>query len=66
HLRDCVEQLPPKSRQIISCRYADGWKAPDLAAHFDMTSAAVRQALVRIRDQLKTCIERRAAELETT
>lgn len=61
-LRDCVEQLAPKSRELVSGRYGDGWKAPDLADHFNMTAAAVRQALVRIRLQLKRCIELRTAE----
>jgi RNA polymerase sigma-70 factor (ECF subfamily) len=61
-LRDCVEQLAPKSRQLVSGRYDDGWKAPDLAAHLNMTPAAVRQALVRIRLQLKRCIELLATE----
>ena len=61
-LRDCVEQLAPKSRELVSGRYGDGWKAPDLADHFNMTPTAVRQALVRIRLQLKRCIELRMAE----
>ena len=61
-LRDCVERLPPKSRQIVAGRYGDGWKAPDLADHLGMTAAAVRQALMRIREQLKQCIEFRMAE----
>jgi RNA polymerase sigma-70 factor (ECF subfamily) len=61
-LRDCVEQLAPKSRQIIAGRYGDGWKAPDLADHLGMTASAVRQALMRIREQLKQCIELRMAE----
>ncbi|MEO1529271.1 MAG: sigma-70 family RNA polymerase sigma factor [Planctomycetota bacterium] len=56
-LRDCVEQLAPKSRQIVMGRYGDGWKAPDLADHLGMTAASVRQALMRIRSQLKKCIE---------
>lgn len=56
-LRDCVEQLAPKSRQIVIGRYSDGWKAPDLADHLGMTAASVRQALMRIRSQLKKCIE---------
>ena len=60
--RDCVEQLAPKSRELVSGRYGDGWKAPDLADHFNMTPTAVRQTLVRIRLQLKRCIELRAAE----
>ena len=61
-LRDCVEQLAPKSRQIVAGRYGDGWKAPDLADHLGMTAAAVRQALMRIREQLRHCIELRMAE----
>ena len=61
-LRDCVEQLAPKSRELVSGRYGDGWKAPDLAGHFNMTPPAVRQALARIRQQLKQCIELRMAE----
>lgn len=61
-LRDCVEQLPPKSRQLVAGRYGDGWKAPDLADHFGMTAAAVRQALGRIRAQLRSCVDLRAQE----
>lgn len=61
-LRDCVEQLAPKSRQIVAGRYSDGWKAPDLADHLGMSAAAVRQALMRIRKQLKHCIEHQTAE----
>ncbi|MFG0254950.1 MAG: sigma-70 family RNA polymerase sigma factor [Rhodopirellula sp. JB053] len=62
-LRDCVEQLAPKSRELVSGRYADGWKAADLADHFNMTAASVRQALARIRVQLKRCIEIHTAEV---
>lgn len=61
-LRDCVEQLPPKSRQIVAGRYGDGWKAPDLADCVGMTAGAVRKALMRIRQQLKRCIEHQVAE----
>lgn len=59
-LRDCVEQLPPKSRQLVAGRYGDGWKAADLADHLGMTAAAVRQALGRIRQQLRSCVDLRA------
>lgn len=61
-LRDCVEQLPPKSREIIAGRYRDGWKAPDLAEYVGMTAGTVRKALMRIRQQLKNCIEQQVAE----
>lgn len=61
-LRDCVEKLAPKSRQLVAGRYGDGWKAPDLADHFGMTPAAVRKALARIRAQLKKCIDIKVVE----
>lgn len=60
-LRDCLEQLPEKSRKLVSGRYADEWKAPYLADQFQMSATAVRLALMRIRRQLKTCIEKRGA-----
>jgi len=62
HLRDCVEQLPPKSREIVTGRYSNGWTATDLADHLNMTAAAVRQALMRIRQQLKGCVENQLAD----
>jgi RNA polymerase sigma-70 factor (ECF subfamily) len=61
-LRDCVEQLPKRSRQLVSGRYADGWTASDLATQLGMTPAAVRQTLLRIRNRLKQCVEMRVAE----
>ena len=60
-LRDCLEQLPEKSRGLIAGRYQDEWKASFLADQFQMTAAAVRLALMRIRRQLKTCIETRVS-----
>lgn len=58
-LRDCLEQLPEKSRRLVAGRYADEWNASFLADQFQMTANAVRLALMRIRGQLKTCIEKR-------
>ena len=60
-LRDCLECLPEKSRQLISGRYLDEWNASILADKFDMSATAIRLALMRIRRQLKTCIEERLA-----
>ena len=61
-LRDCVEQLPRRSRQMVSERYGGGWTATELAEHLGMTAVAVRQSLLRIREQLKGCIEQKVAE----
>ncbi len=56
-LRDCLEHLPEKSRKLIAGRYADEWKSSFLADQFNMTATAVRLALMRIRRQLKICVE---------
>ena len=60
-LRDCLEQLPEKSRQLVAGRYADEWNASYLADQFEMSATAVRLALMRIRRQLKGCIRSRGA-----
>ena len=62
-LRDCLEQLPEKSRKLIAGRYADEWNATFLADQFQMTATAVRLALMRIRSRLKTCIETRISNV---
>ena len=62
-LRDCLEQLPDKSRQLVSARYADEWKAPYLADQFKMSATAVRLTLMRVRRQLKGCIDKRLANV---
>jgi len=60
-LRDCLEELPEKSRRLVIGRYADEWKAPFLADQFEMSATAVRLALMRIRRQLRACMEKRSA-----
>jgi len=62
-LRDCVEQLPGKSRQLVHSRYFEGWDATILADKFEMKSATVRQTLLRIRRQLYQCVNQRVKEV---
>lgn len=61
HLRDCLESLPAKSRELVAKRYEEEWNAPYLADQFGMSANAVRLSLMRIRSQLKTCIEGRVS-----
>ncbi|MDP7012268.1 MAG: sigma-70 family RNA polymerase sigma factor [Verrucomicrobiota bacterium] len=58
-LRDCVEQLPNKSRLLVHSRYFEGWNASILADKFEMKAATIRQTLLRIRRQLYQCINQR-------
>ena len=61
-LRDCVEQLPNRSRELVHSRYYEGWNASILADKFEMKAATVRQTLLRIRRQLQECINQRVKE----
>ena len=58
-LRDCVEQLPGRSRELVRSRYYEGWDATILADKFEMKAATVRQTLLRIRRQLYQCVNQR-------
>ncbi|MBL9154436.1 MAG: sigma-70 family RNA polymerase sigma factor [Verrucomicrobiales bacterium] len=56
-LRDCLTQLPEKSRDLIKARYEKDEAAPDIADRLQMKAPAVRKALERVRDALKRCME---------
>ena len=62
-LRDCVEQLPNRSRELVHSRYYEGWNASILADKFEMKAATIRQTLLRIRRQLYQCINQRVKEV---
>ena len=62
-LRDCVEQLPNRSRELVHSRYYEGWNASILADKFEMKAATIRQTLLRIRRQLYQCINHRVKEV---
>lgn len=61
HLRDCLQGLEARSRRICDLRYQDDLKPAAIAATVGMSANAVAQALHRIRDQLRACIEHKAA-----
>jgi RNA polymerase sigma-70 factor (ECF subfamily) len=56
---DCIAELGPTSRKVVEGRYHEDLRAPELAELFDMTASNIRQMLVRIRRQLKQCVELR-------
>lgn len=58
-LNECITNLPDKSRDLIRKRYSEECNATELGKHFEMTATAVRIALMRIRTQLKKCIDLR-------
>jgi RNA polymerase sigma-70 factor, ECF subfamily len=58
-IRECLGKLPQISRDIVHARYRDGQTAPELAIRLKLSAANVRQMLVRIRHQIKQCVELR-------
>ena len=58
-VRSCLDELAPTSRQVVLGRYRDGESASQLAVRLETSSANVRQMLVRIRRQIKRCVELR-------
>ena len=58
-LRECLKAVPEKSRALIQEKYESEKSAPDIAAKLNMTSAAVRKSLERVRTALRKCMEER-------
>ncbi|MBO35578.1 MAG: RNA polymerase subunit sigma-70 [Verrucomicrobiales bacterium] len=61
-LRECMDRLPDRSRDLVHSRYREGRNATRLAEEFDMKTATVRQQLLRIRRQLHECIDNHLKE----
>ena len=61
-LQDCLGSLQGRAKELIGLRYRDDMKPAAIASHIDMTPNAVAKALQRVREQLKECIKRKAAE----
>lgn len=55
-LRRCLESLSPKSRQLISQRYAEGLSVQAIADALSRTADSVATTLYRIRIALRDCI----------
>jgi RNA polymerase sigma-70 factor (ECF subfamily) len=60
-LRQCLEELPDHSRQLLAMRYERNLKAEEICRQTGRTVEAVYQALSRIRGKLEDCIRRRLA-----
>lgn len=60
-LRDCVQKLPEKSRELLALRYDEQLDAEAISRRTQRTLDAVYQALSRIRALLADCIHQRLA-----
>jgi RNA polymerase sigma-70 factor (ECF subfamily) len=58
-LARCLEELAPRSRRAIDLRYGEGLSCRDVARKMKMTLNALYSCLSRVRETLKTCVDRR-------
>ena len=56
-LRDCLDELPKKSRQLLKLRYFDGQRCEEVASAFGTKLHAIYKRLSRLHNTLKGCIE---------
>lgn len=64
-LRKCLSHLTEKSRTLIDLHYSKGLKMKEIASSFGQSSAAVKQAIFRIRQSLFECIEKSTTSSST-
>jgi RNA polymerase sigma-70 factor (ECF subfamily) len=58
-LRQCQEQLPPQSAEIVRRRYVQRQSFKEIASSQESTAGAVQRMLSRIRLALRSCVEAR-------
>lgn len=58
-LRECLEAVPERSRQILHLRYFDGHACDEVALRVGASVEAVYQRLSRLHRQLKQCVDQR-------
>jgi RNA polymerase sigma-70 factor, ECF subfamily len=56
-VRNCLERLAPRAKQIVWLRYHGGLSCEDVGRQVGWGSAAVRVALAKARNVLRTCVE---------
>ncbi|WP_395750591.1 RNA polymerase sigma factor [Prosthecobacter sp.] len=60
-LRDCLDSVPEKSRELLHLRYFDGHSCDEIARRVGASLEAVYQRLSRLHRQLRQCVDQRLA-----
>jgi RNA polymerase sigma-70 factor (ECF subfamily) len=61
HLNECLAAVPAGQRELIDLKYREDLSIETIASRLKRTENAVWQALFRIRQQLKLCIDGKLA-----
>ena len=62
-LRQCVQSLAPRSREILQLRYGMEMKCQEISEKVGTSTDAVKMSIFRIRATLRQCIKSRLAEV---
>jgi RNA polymerase sigma-70 factor (ECF subfamily) len=54
---DCLNDLPPRQRELLGTRYAPGSSVQEMAEHRGQSAGALSVTLSRIRKALANCIK---------
>jgi RNA polymerase sigma-70 factor (ECF subfamily) len=60
----CLEQFPPRDRELIRLRYEGDQSIEEMARQMERSTSLIYKSLSRIHDLLLSCIRRRLAEGE--
>lgn len=60
-LNRCLLALAPRDRDLISRRYEQSDSRASIATAFGVSEAGVKQALRRVRDKLRLCVQKRVS-----
>ena len=60
-LKECMKQLSPRARELILLRYHSSQMPEEIAQSIHWSVNAVRVALTRAKQSLRTCLEQRFA-----
>ena len=58
-LNDCVSALPAKSQRLLTLKYTEGHSIQEIASVLQQSGAAVVKALLRLRQALSICVEKK-------
>ena len=56
-LRECIDRLPDKSKQLLRLRYFEGLSCGEISGQVNAKLDAVYKRLSRIHQSLRTCVE---------
>lgn len=56
-LEHCLQQVPERGRRVLDARFVKELSYPQIAERIGTTIEAVRKALFRLKQQLRSCVE---------